>query len=520
MEVSNDISSLLEVVEKGLVSAKGPEIKFKKFVEEAWHVTDPTTKFSSNWHIDIICDHLEAAYNRDIKRLVICIPPRFGKSRLCSVFFPAWAWTKDPSEKFLFSSYSSTLSTDHSVSCRNVILSNWYQRNWGHTFKLSGDLNLKTYFVNDRTGYRIATSVGGAGTGLGGTMIVCDDPHNVKEAPSKAKRQAVIRWWTTSMSTRLNDPKTGVMILVQQRVHEEDLAGYLMKQGGWEVLELPMEYEPRRSKTTSIGFKDPRTFAGELLWPSMYDKKDVEHIKKVVGTYAWASQYQQNPVPPEGGIVKKEWWRYFDWNELPKDSSGNLKFDVVIHSWDFSFKSTSASSYVVGQVWAAKDANRYLLHQIRKRLDFPESVRALEMMYAKWPCNYILVEEKANGPAVISYLKSRIPCIIPFDPGHDDKVSRLNAIVPFIEAGNVLLPRNAAWVDDYIEEFANATPEGGGAYWDQIDSTTQALLRLQRGTRKLCWGRDRKSNKKSILPRISFGRNIVSISGRSEDEER
>lgn len=225
------------------IRAYRAERTFHEFAKQAWHVIEPGTPFLDNWHIEAICLHLEAVVDGRIRNLLINMPPRCMKSILVSVLFPAWVWIKHPEKRFLYSSYAQSLATDHSLATRRVIESDWYQSNWGDRYQLAGDANLKTKFENDQRGYRFSTSVGGMATGTGGDFIVADDPHNVKEAESDAVREATLAWWDQTMSTRLNNPKTGAKIIVMQRVHEGDLSGHVLKQGGYDHLCLPMKYE-------------------------------------------------------------------------------------------------------------------------------------------------------------------------------------------------------------------------------------------------------------------------------------
>ncbi|MBT6046455.1 MAG: terminase, partial [Candidatus Scalindua sp.] len=189
------------------------EASLLEFIKQAWHILEPTTVFQSGWHLEAICDHLEAATNRQIRNLIINMPPRHMKSLAVSVFWPCWVWINDPSSRWLFSSYAQELSTRDSLKCRRLISSEWYRKRWGHKFHLTGDQNQKTRFENDKTGYRLATSVSGLVTGEGGDFIVCDDPHNVKQAESEAVRKGTLRWWDESMSTRGNNPKTVVKVV-------------------------------------------------------------------------------------------------------------------------------------------------------------------------------------------------------------------------------------------------------------------------------------------------------------------
>jgi predicted phage terminase large subunit-like protein len=338
---------------------------------------------------------------------------------------------------------------------------------------LTEDQNEKRRFDNDKTGHRIASSVGGANTGEGGDRIVCDDPHNVKEAESDASRKGVCDWYDQVMSTRVNDPKTAARVIIMQRVHEADLSGHVLAQGGYEHLCLPAEYEGSK-RTTVIGWGDPRKEPGDLLWPERFGQAEIAELKLRLGSYGSAGQLQQRPSPAEGGIFKRHWWKRYQRNEDP------LRLDLMIQSWDLAFKDTKNSSFVVGQVWGQVDGYIVLVDQVRAKMTFPETLQAFRELSAKYPeCQAKLVEDKANGPALIQTLQKEIPGIIAVEPD-GSKEARAHAVSWLIEAGNVVLPQSsdAPWVDDFIEECA-AFPKG--AYADQVDCCTQALSRLQHG---------------------------------------
>src|SRR5215813_600811 len=282
----------------------------KEFVCLAWSVVEPSTPFVPGWHIDAIIEHLEAVTRAQIRNLLINVPPRHMKSLLVSVFWPAWEWIRFPERRWLYSSYAASLSTRDSVKCRRLIESPWYQERWRGRFALTSDQNTKGRFDNNRSGYRLSTSVGGAATGEGGDRIVCDDPHNVQEAESGAIRKATLDWWDVTMSTRVNDPKTSAKVVVMQRCHQQDLSGHLIEQGGWDHLCLPAEYEGPRA-ATSIGFIDPRQQHGELLWAERFGPAELESLKRSLGSYAAAGQLQQRPSPAEGGLFKRHWFRFW-----------------------------------------------------------------------------------------------------------------------------------------------------------------------------------------------------------------
>ena len=460
----------------------------REFVRQAWHVIEPSALFVPGFHIDAIIDHLEAVTRGDIRNLLINVPPRHMKSLLVSVFWPAWEWIRWPERRWLYSSYGSHLSIRDSVKCRRLIESPWYQGRWGHIFSLTGDQNAKMRFDYNRSVYRLSTSVGGSVTGEGGDRIVCDDPHKVDEVHSDAVRKAALDWWDIAMSTRVNDPKTSAKVVVMQRCHQRDLSGHLLEQGGWEHLCLPAEYEGP-GRITSIGFVDPRTEHGQLLWEVRFGTKEIEDLKRSLGSYAAAGQLQQRPSPAEGGLLKRHWFRFWQppGANLPPipvrlpDGTERLvvaeeigKVEEQAQSWDCAFKDLETSDYVVGQVWGRLGSKFLLLDQVRERMDCPTTVKRVAELSAKWRGSAAkLIEDKANGTAVIQMLMNQISGIIPVNPS-GGKIAR--AISPLIEAGNIYLPHPQMfpWVADFLEECAQFP---NGAHDDQVDAMTQILLR-------------------------------------------
>lgn len=492
MTNSNNLQSWLEKpsnrvkVERELAARS-----LREFVRQAWPIVEPATAFVPGWHIDAICEHLEAISRGEIRNLLINVPPRHMKSLLVSVFWPTWEWARHPELRWLYSSYAASLSIRDSVQCRRLIESPWYRARWGHVYKLTSDQNAKSRFDNNRSGYRLSTSVGGSVTGEGGDRIVCDDPHKVDEVESDTVRKGAIDWWDIAMSTRVNDPKTSAMVIVMQRCHQRDLSGHLLEKGNFEHLRLPAEYEGP-GRVTSIGFSDPRTQMGELLWPGRFGPKEIADLKISLGSYASAGQLQQRPSPAGGGIFKRHWFRYFQPRganlppvlvNLPGGTQASIQAIEVprqveeqIQSWDCSFKDLDTSDYVVGQMWGRLGAFFFLGDQVRGRMDCPGTVKAVRAMQTKWPGTMaILIEDKANGSAVIQMLSHEIPGILPVNPG-GGKVARAQAVSPLVEAGNIYLPHPefAPWVNDFIEECVQFP---NGAHDDQVDAMTQALLR-------------------------------------------
>ncbi len=452
------------------IAREKAERSLSEFIRQGWHAVEPSTEYLHNWHIDAIAEHLQAVTRGQIKKLIINVPPGHMKSLTVCVFWPAWEWgpANLPHLRYIFASYAAHLSTRDSERQKLLMQSDWYRRNWGDRFELQ--TQLKHQVTNDRTGFRLASSVGGIGTGERVHRAVNDDLLRANDAHSEAMRTQAIEH-LRAMSTRGVNPNDFAQVVIMQRLHEADPAGWLLEQGGWEHLCLPAEFEPQRRSVTCI-WQDPRNEPGELLWPQQFPAETIADIKKALGSYGASGQLQQRPSPDEGGILKRGWWKFCDAHELPAE------FDEIIQSWDMAFKSTTQSDFVVGQVWARAGANRYLLDSVRGRLSFTDSVKAVRMMSARWPgARAKLIEDKANGPAIIDTLKSEIPGIIAVNP-EGGKEARAHAVAPTVEAGNVWLPNKKLhpWVDEFIDECASFPK---GANDDQVDAFTQALLRWQ-----------------------------------------
>jgi predicted phage terminase large subunit-like protein len=437
-------------------------------IKHFWPVLEPGNPFVSNWHIEAICEHLEAVYRRDIRDLLINMPPRHMKSLTVSVFWPIWVWIQEPEFRWLTASYALQLAIRDTRKSRRVIESDEFKELFGHEFHLVSDQNVKSNYENNHSGYRIAVSVNSAVTGEGGDGIILDDAHNVMDAQSDVERQNAINWWFDAMSTRVNDPQRIIRVVVGQRIHENDLYGELIERGYFEHLNLPAEYEGD-DRYTKIGWQDPREEDGELLFPARYGPDELDNHERDLGQYGYAGQFQQRPAPAAGGLFKNTDWRfYFD----PPD-----RFDGVIQSWDMAFKKTAESSYVCGQVWGWVAEKRYLLALLRQRMDFNESIDAVIEWDRLFPLtSRTLIEEAANGIAVINSLQAKIPKIEAVQP-LGGKVARANAAAPMQRAGTVYLPHpsTAPWVESFMDEtskFPNAK------FSDQVDAMTQALTSI------------------------------------------
>lgn len=453
----------------------------RHFVQIAWPQVEPSRDFLSGWHIDAICDHLEAVTKNQITRLVINVPPGSMKSLLCCVFWPSWVWTFKPGAKWIYGSYALGISRRDNLRMRRLIESEWYKSRWGNKFSPLDDNWGAIKFVNDQAGFRLATSVGGTCTGEHADVQVVDDPIKPMDVSgTSAVTKSVLRncenWWQETMASRLVDFEKSARVVIMQRLHTHDLAGIVLKDEGYEHLRLPMEYEADSPCVTGINFKDPRKEEGELLWPDRFPKAAVARLTKELGSRGAAAQLQQRPSPICGSLFKREWIQH--WKVMP------ARFTSVIQSWDCTFKDADTSDYVVGQVWGASGSQFYLLDQIREKMSFSATIKAIQMLSIKWPEAHLkLVENRANGAGVVDVLQDQITGLVLVDP-RGGKESRANAIEPLWEAGNVFIPdpEKHSWVHDFIEELVTF---GSNMHDDQVDAMTQALMRLQEYNQRL-----------------------------------
>lgn len=447
------------------------------FVKMTWHLVEPGTEFVDNWHIPLICKHLEALFARRIKRLIINVPPGCMKSLLVSVFWPAWIWLRDPAFRSINASFDGSLTARDAAKVLDIVQSYWYQARWGDKFKLLGGKPPITEFKTSHSGLRFSTSVGGRATGWHADALCVDDPLKPKGV-SPVTLEGVIKWWGGTLASRFRTPTTGLKVIIMQRLHDRDLCGHVLegKHEKWVHLRLPMRYESKYPCETVIG-KDPRTVDGELLWPARHTEETVTALAIDLGPIAAAAQLQQRPVPEGGAIFRSEWFHTYE--VAPSD------FDEIYQSWDCAFKGTTTSDWVVGQVWGRKGSRYYLLDQVRAQMGFYATVQAVRAMARKWPKAVgILIEEAANGTAVCDALETGLSedtadvhaflsNVIRVKP-EGGKVARANACTGIFEAGNVAHPRpeDAPWIDQHQREMLSFPM---GANDDTVDTCTQAL---------------------------------------------
>lgn len=446
------------------------------------------------WHIDAIAEHLEAVSAGQIRRIIINVPPRHMKSLSVAVAWPAWSWIKRPEQRFLFASYAQPLSTRDSVKCRRLLQSPWYQANWGTKFSLTDDNNLKMRFDNSASGYRLATSVGGAVTGEGGDIIVIDDPHNAMEAESEAVRQSVLDWWDQAMSTRLNDARTGAYVIVMQRLHDRDLTGHILaKEQGWDHLCLPARFEANHPTPTrsSLGWRDPRTKDGELLWPERLGEREVTNLEAALGPYGAAGQLQQRPARAGGNILKSDWWQ--DWGNGPApawltsaqaadwrrgDPPDCSPLFAVI---DTAHETKTSNDYSACTVWGSWTDQRGVQHVMllgawHARLEFPDLVKRAKKTWTDFDLDEMAIEDKSAGISLKQELRRQGVIVTSLRP-EKDKVARAHSVAPMFAAGHVWAPCSAKWAREVIAE-CSAFPSA--EHDDLTDTVIYAVSRLRR----------------------------------------
>jgi len=463
-----------------------------EFVKQSWHVVEPGIPFIASWHIETICEHLEAVSAGEIHRLLINIPPRHSKSTIVSVMWPAWEWLTDPAQKFLCASYSGNLSTRDNLKTRRLLQSPWYQERWGYMFSFAGDQNAKQRFENDKTGYRLATSVGGTATGEGGSRLILDDPHGAQAAQSEVMRESDLEWFDMVWSTRLNNPKTDAMVTVMQRLHERDISGHILEDiKGWEHICIPAEWDGKSRKTV-LGPYDPRKKKGELICPERFGAAEITMLKQLLGTYGTAGQLQQDPTPSEGGILKTSNFK------LWPSSSGLPPFEYILQSYDCAFTEKTTGDPTACSVWAIfthkGQRNAMLIDAWDEHLSYPDlRARAVK----DWTTEYggmtkdspysrarrpdrILVEAKASGQSLLQDLRlAKVPAV-GYNPGQADKVSRAHQAAPTLELGLLWVPESGknpghpvSWAAAFLKQLGKFPV---AEHDDYVDTFTQAII--------------------------------------------
>lgn len=411
------------------------EERLSYFVRAAWKVLEPDVELKWGWHHDLLCEYLEAAELGQIRRLIFNVCPRSTKSTITSVCFPTWVWLKRPSERTLFGSYADDLAVKHSVLRRNLIESPWYQTGYGSRFSLSSDVNTKGHFTNDKTGQMKAAGIRGSVTGEGGGYVMIDDPHNPKGAESELERASTIQNFDLAWSSRLNDKKTGRIILVMQRLREDDLTGHLLEKGGYTHVKVPSIAEERERIVFPVTGRVVEREAGDLMHPERDGVEELKQAKLDLGDYGFAGQHQQAPSPSGGGLFTDGMFEYVD---------RPAGFDYTFVTGDTAYKEKQENDFTVFSAWGVKDGQLYLIGVWRRQIkaaNIEAEAAPFILRFQQWGFRGAWIEPKGHG----IYLNQKFPLpphhiMVPseedleefFKDRKYDKVMRASIAVPWL----------------------------------------------------------------------------------------
>jgi predicted phage terminase large subunit-like protein len=489
------------------------EESLSDFIRQAWHVVEPSQPYVHGWHIDFICDHLEAITNgvevdhSPYNRLLINVPPGTMKSLIVNVFWPSWEWgpRNMPHMRYVCAAHKvENLSARDSRRMRQLITSDWYKERWGDRVSLSRDQNEKLNFVNNATGFRIATAITSL-TGIRGDRVIIDDPHSVDSASSDTQRETEVTTFLEAVPSRLNNPKASAIVVVMQRLHEEDVSGIILdKQLGYDHIMLPMRFDPLRAAPTKLGAEDPREVDGELLFPERFPLDVVDRDERAMGPYATAGQFQQTPEPRGGGIIKRDWWQLWDGPEFPP-------FDYIIASVDTAYTEKTENDYSAMTVWGVftadtkvratktilRDGTTYdavmssvrsyseqhprvmMMHAWQERLPLHQLVNKIASTCRTMKVDKMLLEGKASGLSVAQEIRRLYGhenfAVQIVDPKSQDKISRLYSVQHLFAEGMVHAP-DRTWADMTISQ---CTQFPKAKHDDLVDTVSQALRHLR-----------------------------------------
>jgi predicted phage terminase large subunit-like protein len=446
-----------------------------------------TSIYKHNWHIDAIADHLTACLDRQIRRLIINLPPRHQKSLSTGVFFPAWTWALPPvagtwrgsGTKFLSVSHKAELAERDAMLSRRVIESPWYQRHWSDRVSFRPEDRSASKYRNTAMGYRLTGSFGAGILGEGGDIIIVDDPHPTMGI-TDTERMRTLEWYSETLKTRLNDPMTGVFIVVMQRLHSRDLTGHILAtESGWDHLCLPAEYEPNHPTPvrSSLGFVDPRK-PGEVLWPERFSKEALDGMQ--LSEFTRAGQLQQRPVPREGGLFKREW---FDGKIIVSAPEGTR----WVRHWDLagSTARTKGAARTAGVKVGRTPDGRFIVAHATVCQEEGYAVRQIIRATAEIDGRATMISlpqdpGQAGKTQARDYIAFLAGYVVKAEPETGDKVTRAEPFASQAEAGNVYLVRGS-WNEAYLDELCLFP---GGAFADQVDATAAAFSRLLRISRE------------------------------------
>ncbi len=490
------------------IRAKRASRRLQQFVQQAWPIIEPGTPYIDNWHIGAICEHLEAVTLGQITRLLINVPPRNMKSTIVSVMWPVWEWIKLAHLKWMFASYSGDLSRTHSVLRRDIILSDWYQRHYGDRYRLTTDQNLKTEYKNDRHGVMFATSFGGTTTGKGGERIVFDDPHNPQQAESDQVIDSQVRFFDTSLYTRLNNKKTGAIVGVMQRLRDKDLSGHLLtdnEEDAYVHLCLPAEAEHRTVIVMPISGREIVRETGDLLWPDREGPKELAAAKRRLGPYGYAGQYQQRPVPKGGGKFKREWFRYYRQDESleyyilisGEGREKHVRVDecdrfAVIDPAGTDKEQNEKACYTVIQVWdITPDDGMVLVHEWREQRETPDVEDEAVSICRRYQVNFLGVEIDGIGLGVIQHIGRRFGSVMGIK-ARGSKEARCEIAQIRMATGRIFFPAKAKYLFD-LETEVESFPRS--EFKDQVDAMAHAAIHVQNARGPVLSDKDEEHDK-------------------------
>ena len=450
------------------------------FTQMVFGIVSPGEPLQHNWHVAAMTYALERVLKGKIKRLIITVPPRSLKSICASVAFPAFVLGHDPTRRIIGVSYAEGLARKHANDCRAVMRAPFYRRVFPDT-RISPSKDTEAEVMTTKRGSRLATSVGGVLTGRGGNLLIIDDPMKPQDAHSKLARESVQQWFSNTLLSRLDRKADDAIILVMQRLHMDDLAGYLLEQGGWIHLNLPAIAECEQRVVIGPGRVHVRK-AGDLLHPEREPRETLEALRLSMGSIDFAAQYQQEPVPEGGNLIQWRWFKAY--SEPPGWQPG----DRIVVSWDTALSGKELANYSACVVLQVRGETAYVLDVIRERLDYPQLRRRVIEVHRRWRsivANYaLLIENKGSGMSLIQDLKGEHIHAVPVDP-EGDKVMRMNAQLARIDSGSVWLPTRSPWLADFKQELL-AFPAGRND--DQVDAFSQALGRAYQPERRVITG--------------------------------
>lgn len=456
---------------------------YYEFYKKAFTILNPDEPYNDNWHLKVLCDRLQQELYRIVRKLprekdiIINVPFRSSKSLVVSVIFPVWAWIIKPSTKFICVSFSSDLSLELATLSRSLLLSDWFQSLYGTQYNPSDDENTKGFFKNKYSGFRKSVGTGGQITGSGADFILVDDGQNPKKAASEVERKNTQDFYTQTLYSRLNQPEIGVRINIQQRLHQQDLSGYLLdtQADRHELIKIPAEITPNDPPVPSSLAEN---YVDNLFWPSRFSRAQLESYASILGSYGYAGQLQQRPAPAEGGIIKREWFKVMSPDVLQRDITDH-PINFYLDTSDIKDAGAADDNDPAAVFTCYKKDNHIFVVDVKEvKLEFYELCKFIPKYATKHyytQNSKIKLEPKSSGRSIVKQLKATTMLnVVELPAPKDDKMTRLMAIQPLLEAGRVI------FIDGpYIEHFlGQLTMFPNAANDDMVDAMVHGVTDL------------------------------------------